>query len=59
MGNKQLNESIKMQQKMYLQKVCEKHEYIKVTVTATGVNTPSVSYPCKHCGKPLKTNDII
>lgn len=53
MSNTELNEKIKQQQKMFMQKVCKKHEYIKVTLTTTGINQPSVSYQCKHCGEQL------
>ena len=53
MSNVELNERIKQQQKMFMQKVCEKHEYIKVTLTVTGINKPSHSYQCKNCGKTL------
>ena len=52
MSNVELNQKIKQQQKMFMQNVCEKHEYIKVTLTTT-INQPSISYQCKHCGKQL------
>ena len=53
MSNVNLNEYIKQQQKMFMPKGCEKHEYIKVTLTVTGINQPSSSCKCKHCGKQL------
>ena len=53
MSNSDLNQTIKQQHKIFMQKVCEKHEYIKVTLTATGINQLSVFYQCKHCGKQL------
>ena len=50
----ELREKIKQQQKMYIQKVCCIHEPIAVALTATGIDKPTISYQCKHCGESLK-----
>lgn len=57
-GNKRLNEMVKQQQQMFIQRICDKHEYVLVTQTTTNnapipLNTSHSWLQCKHCSHTL------
>lgn len=57
MGNEHLNSQVKEKQTLFLQKVCEKHEYIEVKMTTAPINCPNKWLQCKHCGKVYDKNN--
>lgn len=58
MNNDILNYKLRQQNKMFMQKVCEKHEYIEVVLTVSGVNQPSKLLQCKFCGKIFNSEKL-
>ncbi len=56
MNNFVLNQQIKEQQNMFMQILCEKHEFIEVKMITSPINKPSKWLQCKHCGKVYDTD---
>jgi hypothetical protein len=60
MKNTLLNQKVNRNQTMFIQRHCDKHEYVMVTQTTTNnapfnpINESSSWLQCKHCGQCIE-----